>query len=324
MNEFRSIFNYCLIVLALSVLLSSCSGGGTQTTAATVMVSTNDNLSNPAPLSGASIEGGVYIFFQEGDDWGARGVVKVIFYCCKSDSGPHIVYPADTVKPYLINVDLSSFVEGTTRELYADVFFNDKTQPIDSFTVNFTISGTPTGNNAPTINGNPSTTIIANTNYSFTPTATDTDGNTLTFSINNVPTWASFDTITGALTGTPANTDLGTTNNIIIHASDGIDTSSLAAFDLTVSTPTTGTATLSWLSPTENNDGSMLVDLAGYKIYYGTNPGMYTTSVPVDMSLSEYVISNLEGPNTYYFSMTAVNSLGYQGIFSNEVSKNIH
>ncbi|MDA8646499.1 Ig-like domain-containing protein, partial [Porticoccaceae bacterium] len=64
-------------------------------------------------------------------------------------------------------------------------------------------------NNAPTISGTPATTVAEDAAYSFTPTASDDDGDPLTFSIVNKPNWASFSTTTGVLEGTPQNADVG-------------------------------------------------------------------------------------------------------------------
>ncbi len=69
----------------------------------------------------------------------------------------------------------------------------------------------------------------------LSPTAADVDtGTTLTFSIANKPSWASFNTATGALTGTPANADVGATAGIAISVSDGELSATLPAFTLTV------------------------------------------------------------------------------------------
>lgn len=75
-------------------------------------------------------------------------------------------------------------------------------------------------NNPPTISGTPSTTATAGSTYSFTPIASDPDGNTLTFSITNKPSWASFNTSSGALSGTPESGNIGTTSGIFIYVSD--------------------------------------------------------------------------------------------------------
>ena len=49
----------------------------------------------------------------------------------------------------------------------------------------------------------------------------------------NKPTWASFNTSTGALTGTPTLGDVGTTYNILISVGDQAQSDSLPAFNLT-------------------------------------------------------------------------------------------
>lgn len=91
-------------------------------------------------------------------------------------------------------------------------------------------------NSAPEISGTPQTAITAFSAYSFTPGANDTDSDPLTFSISNKPDWATFSTTTGALTGTPSNSDEGTYSNIVITVSDGRGgEASLPAFSIVVS-----------------------------------------------------------------------------------------
>ena len=90
-------------------------------------------------------------------------------------------------------------------------------------------------NDAPVLSGTPTTSVDQDEAYSFTPTASDIDvGDVLTYSITNKPTWATFDTATGALTGTPVKANVGVTTGILISVSDGVETASLPAFDLTV------------------------------------------------------------------------------------------
>lgn len=85
----------------------------------------------------------------------------------------------------------------------------------------------------------------------------------------------------------------------------------------------TGVATLSWTPPTTNTDGSVLNDLAGYKIYYGTTPGSYPNAVTVDNpGLSDYVVENL-APGTYHFVVTAFDSAGNESAYSNVASKTV-
>jgi len=85
--------------------------------------------------------------------------------------------------------------------------------------------------------------------------------------------------------------------------------------------PTTSNATLNWMPPTENTDGSALTDLVEYKIYYGTSPDAMTNEIAnISIGLSTYVIENLQTNTTYFFSMTAVNSMGIESSFSNTLS----
>jgi hypothetical protein len=89
------------------------------------------------------------------------------------------------------------------------------------------------GNRTPVISGSPATSIAGHTAYSFVPTASDAENDPLTFSITNKPAWASFNTASGELSGTPTNSDTGTTTGIVIRVSDGTTSASLT-FDLSV------------------------------------------------------------------------------------------
>ncbi len=90
-------------------------------------------------------------------------------------------------------------------------------------------------NDAPTISGTPLTQIQQDVRYSFTPTASDIDANTqLVFSIQNKPSWATFNQTTGELAGTPTNAHVGSYAGIVIGVSDGVLTASLPAFNITV------------------------------------------------------------------------------------------
>ncbi len=186
-------------------------------------------------------------------------------------------------------------------------------------------SGSPPVNHAPTIAGTPGPQVQAGTAYTFTPQASDADGDTLTFSIANKPAWASFSASTGQLSGTPAAANVGSFANVVITVSDGSSSVALTSFSIMVSaTPvTTGSATLSWSPPTERTDGSALTNLAGYKIRYGTAPDAFSTTVSVTSpGLARYLIDNLT-TGTYYFVVTAVDSAGLESQFSSLVSKTI-
>jgi hypothetical protein len=174
--------------------------------------------------------------------------------------------------------------------------------------------------------GTPAPSVTAGQNYLFQPTVAQGAG-TVTFQVQGKPTWATFDTNTGALTGTPSPANAGTWANITITGTNGSSSSSIGPFTIAVNapatTPTTGSATLSWTVPTENTDGTPIVGLAGYHIYYGTSAGALTTSVTIsDPTETSYVVGGL-APGTYYFAIVAFNSAGVDSPQSNMASKTI-
>jgi hypothetical protein len=82
-------------------------------------------------------------------------------------------------------------------------------------------------------------------------------------------------------------------------------------------------ATLSWTAPTENTDGSVLANLGGYVIHYGTAPNDLTSSITIsNPGLTTYVVDNLAA-GTYYFTLSATTTTGVQSVASNEASVTI-
>jgi hypothetical protein len=180
----------------------------------------------------------------------------------------------------------------------------------------------PGGNAAPTIQGQPSGSVVAGETYTFQPSASDPNGDTLEFSVTNLPGWASFNASTGRISGSPTVADVATYSNIRISVSDGNASDSLS-FSITVMEVGTGTATLSWTPPTENSDGSALTDLAGYQVHYGRSQSELNQMVRLDnASLSTYVVEHL-GTGTWYFALVSVNSRGTTSVLSSVASKTI-
>ena len=85
----------------------------------------------------------------------------------------------------------------------------------------------------------------------------------------------------------------------------------------------TGVATLDWMPPTENSDGSVLTNLAGYTVYYGTSPSDLTQSVKItNPGLAAYTVSNLSS-GTWYFAVSSYSSTGVESTRSDTVSTSI-
>jgi hypothetical protein len=182
-------------------------------------------------------------------------------------------------------------------------------------------SPTPT-NTPPTITGTPGTTVTVGQAYSFQPAATDKDGNALTFSITGQPSWATFSTSTGRLSGTP--TVAGTHSGIVISVNDGKVTTSLSAFSIVVSQAVVnGKAQLSWTPPTTNTDGSTLTNLSGYRVSYGNSATALTKSVLIsNPGVTSHLVENLAA-GTWYFTVKALTASGTEGDASRTVSKTI-
>jgi hypothetical protein len=59
-------------------------------------------------------------------------------------------------------------------------------------------------------------------------------------------------------------------------------------------------------------------NLAGYRLYYGTNSGVYTQEIDVG-NMTATLVSNLKEGRTYFFAVTAYNTAA-ESLPSNEVS----
>jgi hypothetical protein len=122
---------------------------------------------------------------------------------------------------------------------------------LPAFTITVTPSTAP-----PTIGGTPPTSVMAGTAYAFTPTASSPRaGATLSYSITNQPSWATFSTSTGKLSGTPAATNVGSFAGVVITVNDGTLSASLPAFSITV-TASTAPPTISGTPATSVTAGS--------------------------------------------------------------------
>jgi len=77
--------------------------------------------------------------------------------------------------------------------------------------------------------------------------------------------------------------------------------------------PASVAVTISWSAPPFNVDGSPLTDLAGYRVYYGTEPRNWAVNwvLVTGGSVTSTTIDGLP-PGTYYFAVATVNSKGFE------------
>lgn len=73
---------------------------------------------------------------------------------------------------------------------------------------------------------------------------------------------------------------------------------------------------LSWETPVSPTDGSTFSNLAGYNLYYGTTPHLYSTTIDAG-NVKAYTIQDLPA-GTYYFAITAYDPSGNETGFSEE------
>jgi Fibronectin type III domain len=173
-----------------------------------------------------------------------------------------------------------------------------------------------------TLTGTPATSVAVGAKYSFQP-AVSAAGQGTSFTIQGQPTWAEFDAATGALTGTPTTSDEGQSSKVTISAKDAASSASIGPFTIVVTGPANGTATLSWTAPAYDANGSPITGLAGYNIYYGTDPSNLTKSIDVTgASTTTYTVTGLTA-GTYYFAVSAYNSAGVDSSLSNIGQKTI-
>jgi len=77
---------------------------------------------------------------------------------------------------------------------------------------------------------------------------------------------------------------------------------------------------LSWNPPTTKADGSPLTDIAGYKIHYGQRSRTYAFTKIVGNQTSAAIAGLIPG-RTYFFAVTAYDSMGNESRLSDEVSR---
>jgi hypothetical protein len=86
----------------------------------------------------------------------------------------------------------------------------------------------------------------------------------------------------------------------------------------------TGAVTVNWSTPTQNTNGTPLVNLAGFRIFYGTDPNNLSQSAQIaNPGLTSYVLSNL-APGTWYIGLSDYTASGVQSSLSNIASTTVN
>ena len=84
-----------------------------------------------------------------------------------------------------------------------------------------------------------------------------------------------------------------------------------------------GSAVVSWTAPTTNSDGSVLIDLSGFRVYYGASSTALIESLAVgDMTSRSAMVTGLT-PGTWFFAVRSLNSRGVESTNSNVASQTV-
>ena len=75
---------------------------------------------------------------------------------------------------------------------------------------------------------------------------------------------------------------------------------------------------LAWEPTTTYTDGTPATDIAGYKVYYGTTSRTYTACLDVG-NVTTGRVTGLRELTTYYFAVTAYNTVSNESAFSDEL-----
>lgn len=177
---------------------------------------------------------------------------------------------------------------------------------------NIDTSAKPAANQPPEISGSAPPGAIVGQFWTYQPSISDPDGDRLTVSATNLPSWLTLDNDTGRLSGTPQEGDIRTWTDIGLTVTDGSANATLRVFSLTVmdENAALGSVTLSWLPPTQNVDGSPIDSLAGYRLLYGQTPRDYTEAVVIDNpGITTYMLEGLTAGD-WYFAVQTVDGDG--------------
>lgn len=287
------------IIIAVILLLPSCNSGGTVD---------SYTLTNKPPAE--ALEGETYFYTPEF----SPSIEKKVVFTISNPPQWILFDPATgTISGIPSQADI-----GTDSNIVIKSTIGDTTLTTEPFSITVEEIDRP-----PQISETPeNTTLYASRSYTFIPTVYDPEGGALDFSISNAPDWVSFDESTGTISTEPTIDDIDSEYEVTLSVSDGKNIVYLEPFTLSVKLGIE-TAYISWTPPTENSDGTVLEDLAGYRIYYGTEIGKYNEPITLDSAeVTTYTIKNLPLPE-YFFTMTAFDIYGNESDFSEIVNKRV-
>jgi len=128
-----------------------------------------------------------------------------------------------------------SITPSNTGIFTIQIIGKDNSGSIDSETLTLTVNALPTPiNHAPVITSTAITNVNEGATYNYDVSATDSDGNTLTYSLTLNPSWLTINPTTGLISGVAPLVSSDSDYDITVEVSDGTDTDT-QSYTLTVS-----------------------------------------------------------------------------------------
>jgi hypothetical protein len=176
---------------------------------------------------------------------------------------------------------------------------------------------------APATNAETRTLLIYLGGYNGTGKLTATLSGATMYAVSKQVTNTSFDSVvTLRYRADTANATLTVRYSLVAQTGAGSVKLQAAALQGTATAPSTsGTVTLTWQPPTKNTNGTTLTDLTGFKIYYGTQAGVYTRTLVVNNPTVKAWKVNGLSKGTWYFAVAATAASGQESAKSNMATK---
>ncbi len=166
--------------------------------------------------------------------------------------------------------------------------------------------------NAIGIYGTPLPVVWAGDRYEFRPFVWKASASAFRVGAINLPRWARL-AADGTLSGTPAVADSGVYSNISIVVSDESGYAIFGPFQVNVKNPNTARRlTVAWQAPFENEDGSPLTDLTGYRVLVAPAGQPFAERARITDPASRSVVVDRLEPGMYFVQVIAINRSGLE------------
>ncbi len=255
-------------------------------------------------------------------NWSARASVPWVSVSPSSGS-----ISTDTAA-LTVGVNISGLAAGTHSTTLTVTLNGDPSQRTTILPITVVITAGST-TSAPVISLTPTALSFSGTAGGSNPasqsfTVSNTGTGTLSWTAGKNAAWLSLSPTSGTNTGSVtasvniSGLSAGTYNATISVSATGATTKTIPV-SLTLGSATSSSvdsATLSWDANTEKS-------LAGYKLYMGTQSGVYGPPVTLG-NVTSHQVTNLKLGSTYFFAITAYDTAGTESQYSNEVSKSVY